>query len=377
MYHTNIDIFFDSGSGGSQLLIPQLFTGFFGKTGNPKEPCNNLIIKHITATTTAVHLYLYTMKTLIIALILVSGTQVKDSLNVMFWNLENFFDYRNDSTSVSDADFSPRGSRRWTKKRFYAKCNAVAKGILWISALKGAVPDVIGFAEIENSFVLRRLVQATVLRKLDYRIIHFDSPDRRGIDVALLYRGLKPLDSHPAHLFNADSTVMPTRDILVATFIGQEGDTIALLVNHHPSKFGGAAASETRRNIAVERLRQLADSLQTLGIQNIIAMGDFNDTPANPVFHKLEPVLWNKAERFYKRGDGTIKYAGKWELIDMFFTSPAINNAEMDIIYIPFLQTHDKAATGTKPLRTYSGPRYLGGVSDHCPIWLSVNSDVK
>ena len=314
--------------------------------------------------------YLCTMKTLLLALFLLAGHS--DTLNVMFWNLENFFDYRNDSTSVSDADFSPRGSRHWTRKRFYAKCNAVAKGILWASAREGAVPEVIGLAEIENAFVLRRLTQATVLRKLDYRIVHFDSPDRRGIDVALLYRGLKQLDSHPAHLFNADSTIMTTRDILVATFTTQQGDTVAFLVNHHPSKFGGAAASEARRNIAVERLKQLADSMQTLGIENIIAMGDFNDTPANQVYRKLEPALWNKAEEFYKKGHGTIKYDGKWELIDMFFTSSAIKNAEMEIMYIPFLQTRDKAATGTKPLRTYSGPRYLGGVSDHCPIWLQI-----
>ena len=311
------------------------------------------------------------MKTLFIALLLLAGHT--DTLNVMFWNLENFFDYRNDSTSVSDADFSPRGSRHWTKRRFYAKCNAVAKGILWASAQEGAVPEVIGLAEIENAFVLRRLTQATVLRKLDYRIVHFDSPDRRGIDVALLYRRLKPIESHPAHLFNADSTIMATRDILIASFTTQQGDTVAFIVNHHPSKFGGAAASEVRRNIAVERLRQLADSMQTLGIENIIAMGDFNDTPANPVYHNVEPALWNKAEEFYKRGHGTIKYDGKWELIDMFFVSPPLlQNSKMDIIYIPFLQTPDKAATGTKPLRTYSGPRYLGGVSDHCPVWLRV-----
>jgi len=308
------------------------------------------------------------MKTLFIALSLLAGQP--DSLNVMFWNLENFFDYRNDSTSVSDAEFSSRGARHWTKKRFYAKCNAVAKGILWASAREGAVPDVIGLAEIENAFVLRRLIQATVLRKLDYKIVHFDSPDRRGIDVALLYRGLKPLESHPAHLFNADSTIMTTRDILISTFTTQQGDTVAFLVNHHPSKFGGAAASEVRRNIAVERLRQLADSLQTLGIENIIAMGDFNDTPSNPVYHKLKPLLWNKAEAFHRRGEGTIKFNGKWEVIDMFFVSESLFQAEMDIIYIPFLQAADKGASGTKPLRTYSGPRYLGGVSDHCPIWL-------
>lgn len=356
--------------GGGYLALYLLLTRTFGITGNPKQFHNRLIYSALTSTEIRSLPYLCTMKTLFIALLLLAGHT--DTLNVMFWNLENFFDYRNDSTSVSDADFSPRGSRHWTRKRFYAKCNAVAKGILWASARQGAVPKVIGLAEIENAFVLRRLTQATVLRKLDYRIVHFDSPDRRGIDVALLYRGLKQLDSHPAHLFNADSTIMTTRDILVATFTTQQGDTVAFIVNHHPSKFGGAAASEVRRNIAVERLKQLADSLQTLGVQKIIAMGDFNDTPANPVYHKLEPTLWNKAEEFYKKGHGTIKYDGKWELIDMFFTSSAIKNAEMEIMYIPFLQTRDKAATGTKPLRTYSGPRYLGGVSDHCPVWLQI-----
>ena len=316
------------------------------------------------------------MKQILIALLLFSPVlSDQDSLNVMFWNLENFFDYKNDSTSVSDADFSSRGARHWTGKRFYAKCNAVAKGVLWASAKKGALPDVIGLAEIENAFVLRRLLQTTVLRKLDYRIVHYDSPDRRGIDVALLYRSsrLQLLSSKPCHLYKADSTIMLTRDILVTTFLEADGDTTAFLVNHHPSKFGGAAASAARRTIAVERLRRLADSLQLLGIQKIIAMGDFNDTPANPVYHNLKPALWNKAEPFYKKGDGTIKYAGKWELIDMFFVSrPLLQNSQMDILYIPFLQTPDKAATGTKPLRTYSGPRYLGGVSDHCPVWLLV-----
>ena len=329
-----------------------------------------LIIKHITPTATASFFYLCTMKTLFLTLFLL----ISDSLNVMFWNLENFFDYRNDTTSVSDAEFSPRGDRHWTKKRFYSKCNAVAKGILWSSAQKGALPDAVGLAEIENSFVLRRLIQATALRKLDYGIIHFDSPDRRGIDVALLYRKsrLTPLGTKPCHIFEADSTIMSTRDILLATFTDCGGDTVAFLVNHHPSKFGGASVSEPRRKRAVERLKQLADSLQILGIKNIIAMGDFNDTPANPVYRELEPSLWNLSEVFHKKGEGTIKYAGKWELIDMFFVSSTLTTAQMDILYIPFLQTQDKAATGTKPLRTYSGPRYLGGVSDHCPIWLRV-----
>ena len=169
----------------------------------------------------------------------------------MFWNLENFFDYRNDSTSVSDAEFSSFGPKRWTRKRFNAKCNAVAKTILWAGGRMGGLPDVVGFAEVENGFVLRRLLQGTALWKTDYTVVHYDSPDPRGIDVALLYRRsrMKLLDAKPCHIYDADSSIMATRDILMAHFVGTGGD-LAVLINHHPSKYGGAA-SEPRRWRAV------------------------------------------------------------------------------------------------------------------------------
>lgn len=326
-----------------------------------------------------------------------------DSLRVLFWNLENYFDWRNDSTSVADAEFSSQGARRWTRKRFYAKTNAIAKAILWASSsAEGAnasgsdnfpgtnkgpmspeshhlpdadqLPDVIGLAEVENAFVLRRLLEDTALRKLDYRIVHFDSPDPRGIDVALLYRSsrLELLDARPCHLYAADSTVMATRDILLARFIGPDGGDIAFLVNHHPSKYGGVAVSEPRRQIAVRRLKELADSLHRLGVTRILAMGDMNDTPENPLFRQLEPMLMNLAEPLHRRGEGTIKYDGAWELIDMFFASPETGAGPMKILRIPFLTTADTTHAGTKPLRTYSGPRYLGGVSDHCPISIAL-----
>ena len=301
-------------------------------------------------------------------------------MRIMFWNLENFFDWRNDSTSVSDAEFSSRGTRHWTRKRFYTKCNAVAKGILWVGTEKGGLPDAIGFAEIENSFVLRRLLQSTALRKLDYKFLHFESPDTRGIDVALLYRpsSLKLIEAKPCHLYNQDSTVIPTRDILLACFEkrsqNDSNQKIALLVNHHPSKYGGTKVSEPKRLIAVKRLRQLADSLYSADFEYIVAMGDFNDTPANPVYRLLEPALVNLSDSLHRRGRGTIKYDGAWELIDMFFGAPSCLTAQMSIIQIPFLQTNDGVHSGNKPLRTYSGPRYIGGVSDHYPIWLEIKS---
>ena len=291
----------------------------------------------------------------------------------MFWNVENFFDWRNDSTTVSDAEFSAQGERHWTWKRFQAKANAFAKAILWVGDETGRLPEIIGLAEVENAFVLRQVLQKTALRKLDYKYVHYDSPDRRGIDVALLYRSsvLDLLDSRPCHLYSADS-LMATRDILLCEFKKKTSGTFAVLVNHHPSKYGGASESEPRRRIAVERLRFLADSLVAVGIDRIIACGDFNDTPDNPVFRLLEPALLPLHMDLFRRGEGTIKYDGKWDLIDHFYASPALfgdaQTQEMVILRIPFLLTRDTAHSGERPLRTYLGPRYTGGVSDHLPV---------
>ena len=290
-----------------------------------------------------------------------------------FYNVENLFNTTHDQ-GKNDYEFLPDGANEWTPDKYASKLHNMARVIADMRQDNGVWHTVLGLAEVENREVVEALIAQPELVKAGYKIVHFESPDRRGIDVGLLYRKsrLRFLSAKPCHIFEADSTVMLTRDILLATFIGPDGDTLAMMVNHHPSKFGGTAISEPRRERAVERLKQLADSLKTLGIQHIIAMGDFNDTPGNPVYHKLEPLLWNKAETFHRRGEGTIKFNGKWEVIDMFFVSEPLLQAEMDIIYIPFLQAADKGASGTKPLRTYSGPRYLGGVSDHCPIWLSV-----
>ena len=324
-----------------------------------------------------------------------------DTLQVMFWNVENFFDWRNDFTTVSDVEFSAAGERHWTWKRFQAKANAFAKAMFWVEAETGRLPDIVGLEEVENAFVLRQVLQKTSLRKLDYKYVHYDSPDRRGIDVALLYRSsrLELLDSKPCHLFSAD-TVMATRDILLCVF-QKDSAKVAVLVNHHPSKYGGTAESEPRRRIAVERLRFLADSLESIGIDRIIAGGDFNDTPENSVFRLLEPALLPLHMDLFRHGLGTIKYDGKWDLIDHIYVSPAFMEApvfapasdsssgnvdrktdqagnpstrvRMQILRIPFLLTRDTVHSGEKPLRTYTGPRHTGGVSDHLPVLLEVH----
>lgn len=297
----------------------------------------------------------------------------KDSLVTVFWNLENFFDYFDKGGGESDAQFSSYGARRWTKKRFYAKCDAVAKSLFFIGDMYGKMPDVIGFAEIENKWVLRKLVETTSLRKYGYEIVHFDSRDRRGIDVALLYRSSQfNLKSTSLRLPLHEGIELQTRDILhVCLKKPKNGCFLDFIVNHHPSKFGGSVESENRRNSAMVALKELCDSLYSSGSDKIIAMGDFNDTPDAPAFDVISPVLVNKAVCLYERGEGTIRYEGKWDLIDMFLVSPDMDKgSRMEICRIPFLMTREKKHPGVKPLRTYSGPRYNGGVSDHCPIVL-------
>lgn len=267
-----------------------------------------------------------------------AGTSARDrdSLLVIFWNLENFFDYRSDN-----------GPQYWTRARFYAKCDGIAKTLLRIADRHGRLPDAIGFAEVENAFVLRRLLDATALRKLDYEIVHFDSPDPRGIDCALLCRrSTLPLRAGAArHVRDSAGAVIPTRDILLAQF-----DSLAILVNHHPSQLGGKAE---RRERARAQMRALADSLRVAAPGRVLAVGDFNED------------LWHD-------GGGTIKYNGDWEKIDGHFAE-GFSAVREEVFADPALLQPDAAFGGTKPRRTFVGPRYTGGVSDHLPIVIIAN----
>lgn len=270
------------------------------------------------------------------------------SLSLMFWNVENFF--------------SPgkMEGKTWTLRRFISKCNAVAKTILLSGETYGGLPDFVGLAETGDAAVLRSLVRNTVLRKLDYGFIHYDSPDRRGIDCALLYRKsrFEPESSRPCHLYDSVGNILPTRDILLVEGRMEGGLRLAVLVNHHPSKIGPSSGSA--RKTAMARLVGLADSLKAAGFRHIVAVGDFNEQVATA------PSL--------KKGDrnpGTIKFQGKWEGID---GCPLLEGleGEMFIYSSPHLTTKDAGYGGEKPFRTFSGPRYAGGVSDHYPIFLKL-----
>ena len=299
----------------------------------------------------------------------------QDSLLVMFWNVENFFDHMDQGTGESDKEFSSYGARHWTKRKFQGKCDDIAKSVLWIGDQYDRMPDIIGLAEVENRGVLWKLLNNTLLRKYDYKIVHFDSGDRRGIDVALLYRGtVFRKSSHSLTVPVVNGVEMTTRDMLQVCLEDIMGQKINMIVCHHPSKYGGVKESSSRRNAAMLALKGLCDSLEVAdyGVP-IVAMGDFNDTPDGEQFRLLDGVLVNESEYLFVEGYGTIRYQGVWELIDMFMVSAELESrSEMDILQIPFLMTYEKKYPGMKPLRTYSGPRYVGGVSDHCPIVLCI-----
>ena len=261
----------------------------------------------------------------------------QDSLLAVFWNLENFFDYRSEAAP-----------QFWTRGRFYAKCDAVAKTLMLIADRYGRLPDIAAFAEIENSFVMHSLVSSTLLRKLGYSVVHFESPDHRGIDCGLIYRKsvLELLDSYPKHVYDSSGAVMATREIVVAEFGG-----ITVLVNHHPSRIGGKS---DRREAAMGRMLGIADSLRSAGRRRVLAVGDFNDE------------LWPS------EGSGTLKYNGRWEKIDGHFSFGALEVDEK-VFVSPLLLVPDKAFGGMKPRRCFTGPRYEGGISDHLPIVLEVS----
>ena len=295
----------------------------------------------------------------------VLSAQEQDSLLVMFWNVENFFDWTDQGTGESDKEYSSYGERHWTRKRFYRKCDMICKSVMWIADRYGRIPDVIGLAEVENRGVLTKLLSSTLLRKYDYGIIHHDSGDRRGIDVALLYRKsvMRPLSTS----FITPEDIQ-TRDILHVNMLCSSGKHMDFIVNHHPSKYGGEKASEHKRTKVMDCLEALCDSLCRIGRDNIVAMGDFNDTPDGSQFDILGKSFENMGLPFHERGDGTIRYKGKWELIDNFLVSTDVGASHMLVVRIPFLMTYDNRYPGEKPLRTYTGPRYVGGISDHCPI---------
>ncbi len=302
-----------------------------------------------------------------------------DSVLIMFWNVENYFDPFDDPKTLDD-EFTPFGERHWSFKKFKAKRDAIAKTI--ISVGESNLPVIVGVAEVENRFVMEQLINATPLAKAGYKIVHRDSPDGRGIDVALIYRKERfrvlNIEYHKVEFENSGET---TRLILYVKGVLDLLDTLHLFVNHWPSKLGGEIKSLPKRRAAAKKLRMACDSILTKNVKaNIILLGDFNDTPDSMIFKDFGDFT-NISYEFYRRGEGSIKYGGKWELIDQIFISPNLMDLNEPVycksqgayIYKPeFLLEKDKEYLGVKPKRIYKGPVYNGGISDHLPVILKI-----
>lgn len=318
---------------------------------------------------------------------------------IAFYNVENLFDTEND-TLIFDDDRTPEGKDNWTIDRYNNKLDKLTKVISEIgSDVTKTSPDIIGICEVENLKVVEDLVNHRTLMDKDYGIVHFDSPDERGIDVALLYKKsvFMPTSfaSHRLLLINDDDERNYTRDQLVVGGL-LDDEHYYFLVNHWPSRSGGEARSRPNRMGAAKLSRQIIDSIQKLDISSkIIGMGDFNDDPNNDSFKKIlktnpkpgdkteyanrfETVdLYNPMEKLYRKGIGSLAYRDKWNLFDqIYFTENLIHEEngkyrfwKAKVFNARYLISKKGQYRGY-PFRTYAGGSYAGGFSDHFPVYM-------
>ena len=227
---------------------------------------------------------------------------------------------------------------------------------------------------MENDSCLYDLTRRSPLKEAGYRYVMTDSPDQRGIDVALLYqRGSFKLIQHQAiRIPSKQVKKAPTRDILHVVGKVVSGDTLDVWVVHYPSRRGGKAKSEPYRLLVAEILKHAVDSvMQVRQNPNVVIMGDFNDGPSSPVMKKLcsDGRLVNLMQG---KKEGTYRYRGAWEILDQFLVSENVRTKNAEVLLHPFLLEEDEKYGGNKPFRTYNGMRYQGGFSDHLPIILDL-----
>ena len=314
-------------------------------------------------------------------------------MRIMFYNVENLFDTYDDSLKV-DEEFTTEGVRHWSKGRYYKKLNNISKVMTAIGQWE--LPEIVGLCEIENRFVLEGLIKQTALKKYPYRIIHKESPDRRGIDVGLLYRKDKftPIEYEAVKITFPFDANRPTRDILYVKGYNHSNDTLHIFVNHWPSRWGGQIETDRKRVYVASILRHKVDSLFKEDINpNIIIMGDLNDYPDNKSVKEalnaknkfdiiINEELYNLAYYLQEeKGKGTHKYQGEWGVLDQIIVSGSLlnqkNNIHMTVndahvFDAPFLLEPDEHFVGSKTFRTYVGFKFHDGFSDHLPVYLDL-----
>ena len=313
---------------------------------------------------------------------------------VAFYNLENLFDTENDPLTYDD-DRTPDGKDHWTEEIYQDKLKNMAKVMAEIGAeVSGNTPAIIGVCETENRKVLEDLVNQETLIKQDYGIIQFDSPDRRGIDVALLYKKklFTPTHYKAKELLiyddNDKSKRVFTRDQLVVSGM-LDGEKIHLIVNHWPSRSGGEKRSRSKRIKAAKLNRQIIDSIFSDDpYAKIITMGDLNDDPTNPSVkdhlnakRKVSNLdikeLYNPMEDLAKQGYGSLAYRDSWNLFDQIIISTELTKKDFSSyrfykagIYNETYLVNAHGRYKGYPYRSFASGSYTGGYSDHFPVYI-------
>lgn len=306
---------------------------------------------------------------------------------VAFYNLENLFDTINNNGKY-DLEFSPGGARQWNSEKYWSKINNLAYCISKMVTKNTPMgPAIIGVSEIENKGVLDDLVRAKDIRQWRLQVVHHDSPDRRGVDVGLLYnpRLFKVLDVTNHTLVIPGNPDFRTRDQMCVTGI-LGGDTLSVIVNHWPSRLGGQEKSSPSREAAAELSLEIADSLWRVDPNiGVIIMGDLNDDPQDKSCAKVlgaakepggvkEHQFFNPAWKMLDKGIGTLAYKSSWNLFDQIILSGnLVNTNDKKWHYQRFIvHNHDflrdtEGARQGYPKRTFASGSYLNGYSDHFP----------
>lgn len=331
------------------------------------------------------------------AVLLAAGFAQKP-YKVVFYNFENLFDTINDP-GVNDTEFTPEGPKKWNSYKYNKKIGNLERVLFDIASADQDFPIVIGVSEIENRSVMEDVIATPKLAKGNYRIVHFDSPDARGVDVGFYYRPdvfkLEGSAAVPFHM--PDNPDFRTRDFV--TMWGTiEGEPFYFVVCHWPSRLGGQAASEPKRMAAATRVRELIDSVQQANpATKVVVMGDLNDDATDRSIveglgakGKLDEVafgdMFNPFIAMLKAGYGSLAYRDDWNLFDNIIVSENLatgSTGELKIQKVgdtkfyggifrrPYMIQKEGQYKGY-PLRTFVGNNFQGGFSDHLPVYIYI-----
>lgn len=291
-------------------------------------------------------------------------------------NCENLFDTQCED-SLRDTEFLPTSVYHWTNGRYWRKLTRVSQALVACGSVngEGLLPDMAVLTEVENDTVMRDLCRRSPLRTLRYEWVMTDGPDVRGINVALIYSPLSfRLLNHHSVRIPPPAGFRPTRDLLYCSGELMSGDTLHVVAVHAPSRTGGEPFSRPYRLRVADRIAAIVDSINRVSVHPLILIaGDFNDYSTSPSLQRLQAQGLTEVSSKAVGSNGakaTYRYHGEWGSLDHILCNALLAGylRWCGIADFPFLLEKDKKYGGVKPHRTYLGPRYLGGTSDHLPL---------